>query len=88
VAYLVSAILICVEYLRIGIFYRAQHRILLVSFTIKAFFVIIEIALAIAFGICGWREPHHRNAAAVLEWGTLAFASEFDLRSLVLIKRL
>jgi hypothetical protein len=36
---------------------------------IKAFFVVIEIALAIAFGVCGWHQPHNRNAAAVLEWG-------------------
>lgn len=70
VAYLVSAILICIEYLRIGIFYRSQHRVLLASFTIKAFFVVVEIALAIGFGICGWHQPHRRNAAAVLEWGT------------------
>ncbi|KAI9373312.1 Frag1/DRAM/Sfk1 family-domain-containing protein [Aspergillus egyptiacus] len=82
VAYLVSAILICIEYLRIGIFYRAHHRVLLASFWIKAFFVVVEIALAIAFGICGWREPHRRNVAAVLEW-VIALVFTFYVLSFV-----
>lgn len=70
VGYLVSAILICAEYLRIGIFYRSQHKILLVSFGIKLSFIIIEIALAIGFGVCGrGTTPARRNASAVLEWG-------------------
>ncbi|KAL4881495.1 Frag1/DRAM/Sfk1 family-domain-containing protein [Aspergillus karnatakaensis] len=83
VAYLVSAILICVEYLRIGIVYRSQHRVLFASFIIKAFFVVVEIALAIAFGICGWHEPHHRNAAAVLEW-VIAIVFTFYVLSFVI----
>ncbi|KAL2864577.1 Frag1/DRAM/Sfk1 family protein [Aspergillus lucknowensis] len=83
VAYLVSAILICVEYLRIGIFYRSHHRVLLASFWIKAVFVVIEIALAIAFGICGWHRPQHRNAAAVLEW-VIALVFTFYVLSFVI----
>ncbi|KAA8652252.1 Frag1/DRAM/Sfk1 family protein [Aspergillus tanneri] len=67
VGYLISAILICAEYLRLGIFYRSQHRVLLASFVIKACFVVVEIALAIAFGVLPSRG--HRNAAAVIEWG-------------------
>ncbi|KAL4776237.1 Frag1/DRAM/Sfk1 family-domain-containing protein [Aspergillus nidulans var. acristatus] len=82
VAYLVSAILICIEYLRIGIFYRSQHRVLLASFAIKAFFIVVEVALAIAFGICGWHRPHHRNAAAVLEW-VIALVFTFYVLSFV-----
>ncbi|THC98203.1 hypothetical protein EYZ11_002285 [Aspergillus tanneri] len=66
VGYLISAILICAEYLRLGIFYRSQHRVLLASFVIKACFVVVEIALAIAFGVLPSRG--HRNAAAVIEW--------------------
>lgn len=65
--YLISALLICAEYLRMGIFYRSQHRILITSFIIKAGFVVVEVALAIAFGVCG-RKPHTRNAGAILEW--------------------
>ncbi|RDW57429.1 Frag1/DRAM/Sfk1 family protein [Aspergillus mulundensis] len=82
VAYLVSAILICIEYLRIGIFYRSQHRVLLASFIIKAFFVVVEVALAIGFGVCGWHRPHHRNTAAILEW-VIALVFTFYVLSFV-----
>lgn len=66
--YLVSAILICLEYLWMGIFYRSEHRILFASFAIKSTFVVVEVALAIGFGVCG-RHVDQRNASAVLEWG-------------------
>lgn len=66
--YLVSAILICIEYLWLGIFYRSEHRILFASFAIKSTFVVVEVALAIAFGVCG-RHIAQRNASAILEWG-------------------
>ncbi|EAW11153.1 Frag1/DRAM/Sfk1 family protein [Aspergillus clavatus NRRL 1] len=68
VGYLISALLICAEYLRLGIFYRSQHRILFTSFVIKLSFIIIEIALAIAFGVCGRSGSGKKNVAAVLEW--------------------
>ncbi|KAL4961444.1 Frag1/DRAM/Sfk1 family protein [Aspergillus stella-maris] len=83
IAYLISAILICIEYLRIGIFYRRDHRVLLASFGIKLFFIIVEIALAIGFGVCGWHQPHHRNAAAVLEW-VIALVFTFYVLSFVI----
>ncbi|KAL3489158.1 Frag1/DRAM/Sfk1 family-domain-containing protein [Aspergillus germanicus] len=83
VAYLVSAILICIEYLRLGIFYRPHHRVLLISFWIKAFFIVVEIALAIAFGVCGWHRPHRRNAAAVLEW-VIALVFTFYVLSFII----
>lgn len=67
--YLISAILICAEYLHMGLFYRPQHRILLVSFSIKLSFVIIEIALAIAFGICMESDDRaKKNPGAIIEW--------------------
>lgn len=69
ICYLISALLICAEYLRLGIFYRSQHRILMVSFAIKLSFVIIEVGLAIAFGVCGQSNKKNlRNPSAVLEW--------------------
>lgn len=69
IAYLISAILICLEYLRLGIFYRSQHRILLVSFVIKVFFVIVEIGLAIGFGICTRsNDKSKKDPGAILEW--------------------
>ncbi|OQE14553.1 hypothetical protein PENFLA_c037G06787 [Penicillium flavigenum] len=71
--YVISAILVCIEYLRIGIFYRREHRVLLVSFFIKLAFVIIELALAIGFGVCiGSKQSSKQNPGAVLEW-TISF---------------
>lgn len=67
--YIISAIFLCGEYYRLGIFYRSQHRILLVSFIIKLSFVIIEIALAIAFVTCAKsKDTSRKDASAVLEW--------------------
>lgn len=72
--YVISAVLVCIEYLRIGIFYRREHRVLLVSFFIKLVFVIVELALAIGFGVCiGGGKSSKQNPGAVLEW-TIAFA--------------
>ncbi|CAG7926621.1 unnamed protein product [Penicillium olsonii] len=70
--YIVSAILICGEYLRIGIFYRREHRVLLASFFIKLAFIIIEVGLAIGFGICMNGSGSRQNTGAILEW-TIAF---------------
>jgi hypothetical protein len=61
--------LICAEYLRIGIFYRREHRVLLASFFIKLAFIIIEIGLAIGFGICTRsNDVSKQNPGAILEW--------------------
>ena len=54
------------EYFRLGIGYR-EHRILTVSFTIKLLFFIVELALAIAFGVT--TRGRRKNQAAVIEWG-------------------
>ena len=69
IGYIVSAIFICWEYQRLGIHYR-QHSVLRFSFWIKLFFIITEVALAIAFGVCS--KKHIWNVAAVLEW-TVSF---------------
>ncbi|GLI72294.1 hypothetical protein PoHVEF18_000464 [Penicillium ochrochloron] len=67
--YIISAVLICAEYLRLGLSYRRQHRVLLASFIIKVTFAIIEIALAIAFGICTKsKDKSKKNTGAILEW--------------------
>jgi len=63
--YIVSAIFICWEYQRLGIHYR-EKSVLRYSFWIKLAFIIIELALAIAFGVCG--KKHMWNAGATLEW--------------------
>jgi hypothetical protein len=48
--------------------------ILRASFWIKLSFILIEVALAIAFAVCNFR--HAYNAAAVLEWA-IAFTFTF-----------
>ncbi|KAJ5355619.1 Frag1/DRAM/Sfk1 [Penicillium concentricum] len=65
--YVVCALLVCLEYIQIGRFYHPQARILIVSFAIKALFVVCELAVAIAFGVC-MNKGNKQNAAAVLEW--------------------
>ncbi|KAI0430828.1 hypothetical protein F5Y09DRAFT_306617 [Xylaria sp. FL1042] len=63
--YLISAILLCVEFQLLGRKYR-QHTVLRMSFWVKLTFVIVELALAIGFGVSSAR--HDYNHAAILEW--------------------
>ncbi|KAH7077294.1 Frag1/DRAM/Sfk1 family-domain-containing protein [Paraphoma chrysanthemicola] len=63
--YIISAIFICWEYQRLGIRYR-EYSILAYSFWIKLTFIIVEVCLVIAFGVCS--KQHVYNVAAVLEW--------------------
>ena len=63
--YVLSAIFICVEYQRLGVHFR-QYRILRASFWIKLVFILVEVALAIAFGIT--QKLTRYNISAVLEW--------------------
>lgn len=65
VGYIISAIFICAEYQRLGIHYR-EHRSLRASFWIKLAFIFVEIALAVAFGVCTYHGKP--NVAGVLEW--------------------
>jgi hypothetical protein len=65
IGYIITAILCCWEYQRLGIHYR-QHRILRVSFWLKLTFIIIEVCLAIAFGTLNTKGDY--NNAAILEW--------------------
>ncbi|KAJ5951646.1 Frag1/DRAM/Sfk1 [Penicillium vulpinum] len=72
--YVVCALLVCLEYIQIGRFYHPQARILIVSFAIKALFVVCELGVAIAFGVC-MNNGKKQNAAAVCEWvAALIFA--------------
>jgi hypothetical protein len=63
--YIISAIFICWEYQRLGIHFR-QHSILRYSFWVKLAFILLEFALAIAFGVTQRKKMW--NVAAVLEW--------------------
>ncbi|KAM5449393.1 hypothetical protein MaudCBS49596_004874 [Microsporum audouinii] len=64
--YLLSAIFICLEYLRLGIYYK-EHKIIFLSFLTKLFFIVVELALAIAYGVLG-KKRRTRNTAAIIEW--------------------
>ena len=63
--YVVSAIFICAEYQRLGIHFR-QHRVLRISFWIKLFFILTEVAFAIVFGVT--QKVGHYNISAIFEW--------------------
>lgn len=65
IGYVISAILVCAEYQRLGIHYR-QHRILRLSFWIKLAFIGIEIVLAIVF--ISFSATKRYNEAAIFEW--------------------
>lgn len=43
-----------------------EYPILRTSFNIKLFFIVVEVALCIAFGACSRAKKH--NAAAIIEW--------------------
>lgn len=77
IGYILSAIFICWEYQRLGIHFR-EHSVLRISFWIKLFFILLEIALAIGFGVTS--RYHKYNAAAVLEWA-IAFIYFFYVLS-------
>ncbi|OJJ47452.1 hypothetical protein ASPZODRAFT_64506 [Penicilliopsis zonata CBS 506.65] len=83
--YLVSAILVCIEYWRLGYSYRPHHRVLLVSFWVKVAFIVIELALAIAFGVLDQYGTTSKqlNTAAVLEW-VIALIFTFYVLSFVI----
>nr|RBQ89905.1 hypothetical protein FVER53263_07832 [Fusarium verticillioides] len=78
--YLFSAVCICWEYQRLGINYR-EHRVLRMSFWVKLTFILVEVALIIAFGVCSLVKK--RNAAAVLEWA-ISFIFTFYAISFVI----
>jgi hypothetical protein len=63
--YVISAVFTCAEYQRLGALNR-EHRILRGSFWIKLTFIVLELALAIAFGALNRLKKW--NNAAVVEW--------------------
>lgn len=63
--FVISAIFLCAEYQRLGIHYR-NHRILRISFWIKLYFILVELALAIVFVCTNFKAVS--NVAAVFEW--------------------
>jgi hypothetical protein len=78
--YVISAIFICAEYQRLGVLYR-EYRVLRLSFWMKLFFIVVEIALAVAFGALNKTKAW--NAAACVEWA-IAFVYTFWVLSFVI----
>ncbi|KAA6416046.1 MAG: FK506 suppressor Sfk1 [Lasallia pustulata] len=64
--YLLSAVFICAEYQRLGVHFR-EHRILRISFWVKLAFILVEVAIAVAFAVTNFTNGTE-NVAAVLEW--------------------
>lgn len=73
VGYVVSAIFICWEYQRLGKHFR-EHGILRLSFWAKLVFILVEIALAIVFGVTNFKKAS--DVAACFEWA-IAFIFTF-----------
>jgi hypothetical protein len=65
--YIVSAIFVCAEYQRLGIHYR-EFRVIRISFWLKLAFIIVELGLAIGFGVSMDKGYSHDDLAAILEW--------------------
>jgi len=63
--YVICAVFVCAEYQRLGIHFR-EYRVLRISFWMKLTFIIVEVALAIAFGVLN--RTKHWNGAAIVEW--------------------
>lgn len=95
--YVISAICVCAEYALLGLFHRRRehalgleshkgHRILLTSFAVKLFFIVVELALAISFGVTEYVGMY--NISAILEWilALVYIICKFALVSLVLVE--
>lgn len=75
--YVISAICVCIEYALLGLVVRRHqhqmgleshkgHRLLLASFGTKLCFIVVELALAISFGVTEYTGQY--NTSAILEW--------------------
>ncbi|KAJ5279828.1 hypothetical protein N7478_005200 [Penicillium angulare] len=66
--YLVSAVVICMDYFYLRASNRVNKRMLMTSFMIKITFVIVELAFIVAFRILAAGGNLQSDTAAVLEW--------------------
>jgi hypothetical protein len=69
VGYLVSAALMCLDYIYLGIAHALREPMLMTSLVIKISFIVIELTLIIVFRITEHTHYNHNNMAATLEWG-------------------
>lgn len=73
VGYILSAVFVCLEYYSLGLNYP-EHRILKISFILKAIFIVVEFTLAVAFA--SESRNGNRDVAGVLEWSMLSLSDE------------
>jgi len=78
--YVISAVFICLEYWRLERRNR-DRAVLRVSFYIKLLFILVEVGLAIAFGVT--QHLDEWNSAAIIEW-TIALIFTFYVLSFVI----
>lgn len=69
----------CLDYIYLGITHALQECILMASFVIKMSFIVIELALIIAFQVTEHTQYNENNMAATLEWGMYLFSLTFRL---------
>lgn len=75
VGHMISAALMCLDYIYIGIAHALQESMLITSFLIKISFIIIELSLIIAFRVTEHTHYNENNMAATLEWSMYLYFS-------------
>jgi hypothetical protein len=69
VGYLISAALMCLDYVHLGISHALREPMIFTSFVIKLSFIIVELSLVIVFRVTEAIHYKQNNMAATLEWG-------------------
>lgn len=73
VGFLVSAALMCLDYIYLGIAHALRQPMLMTSFIIKSSFIVVELALIIVFRVTEHTHYNQNNMAATLEWGEYTY---------------
>ncbi|KAJ5758127.1 Frag1/DRAM/Sfk1 [Penicillium nucicola] len=68
VGYLISAALMCLDYVHLGISHALREPMIFTSFVIKLSFIIVELTLVIVFRVTEAIHYKENNMAATLEW--------------------
>ncbi|KAJ5996143.1 hypothetical protein N7499_007542 [Penicillium canescens] len=68
VGYLISAALMCLDYVHLGISHALREPMIFTSFVIKLSFIIVELSLVIVFRVTEAIHYNQNNMAATLEW--------------------
>ncbi|KAJ5976986.1 hypothetical protein N7501_000328 [Penicillium viridicatum] len=82
VGFLLSAALMCLDYIYLGIAHALREPMLMTSFVIKSSFIVVELALIIVFRVTEHTHYQHNNTAATLEW-VIAFVFTGYILSLI-----